>query len=238
MGRGLAAVALLVALLMIPAAAPGQAAEPAAVAERHAHQARPDSTDTGRRLDLPRSLMPRNKDGVPIDPTDMNRADGFSPGSMIIAKVPGLDNAEALAAQPPALARRPRGAASRKRSPVVVFNARTGKRHPVWAELDSNATSDANRVLIIRPAKNFTEGERYVVVLRNLKDRSGKHDQGHRNGRHGFERVAAQGAHLKHRGQSTASGRSPWRASAASRAACCTFATTPSGRSATPTCAT
>ena len=40
--------------------------------------------------------MPRNKDGVPIDPTDMNRADGFSPGSMIIVKVPGLDNAEAL----------------------------------------------------------------------------------------------------------------------------------------------
>ena len=61
-----------------------------------------------------------------------------------------------------------------RRSPVVVFNARTGKRHPVWAELDSNATTDANRMLLIRPAKNFTEGQRYVVVLRNLKDASGK----------------------------------------------------------------
>ena len=60
------------------------------------------------------------------------------------------------------------------RSPVVVFNARTGKRHPVWAELDSNATTDANRMLMIRPAKNFTEGQRYVVVLRNLKDANGK----------------------------------------------------------------
>jgi len=25
---------------------------------------------------------------VPIDPTDINRADGFSPGSMMIVKVP------------------------------------------------------------------------------------------------------------------------------------------------------
>ena len=29
-------------------------------------------------------------------------------------------------------------------------------------------------MLLIRPAKNFTEGQRYVVVLRNLKDASGK----------------------------------------------------------------
>ena len=57
---------------------------------------RDKTTDTGRRLNLPTAGMPRNKDGVPIDPTDMNRADGFSPGSMIIVKVPGLDNAAAL----------------------------------------------------------------------------------------------------------------------------------------------
>ena len=35
--------------------------------------------------------MPRNKDSKPIDPTDMNRADSFSPGSSILVKVPGLD---------------------------------------------------------------------------------------------------------------------------------------------------
>jgi hypothetical protein len=54
-----------------------------------------------------------------------------------------------------------------------VINARTGKRHPVWAELDSNATTDANRMLIVRPARNFSEGERYIVVLRNLKTADG-----------------------------------------------------------------
>jgi hypothetical protein len=170
MGRGLAAVALLAALLITPTAA--QAKQSLLPWPNDALTKRDKTTDTGRRLNLPRAAMPRNKDGKPIDPTDMNRADGFSPGSMIIVKVPGLDNAAALAASRlPGLA--DLRASLRRRSPVVVFNARTGKRHPVWAELDSNATTDAARMLLIRPAKNFTEGERYVVVLRKLKDASG-----------------------------------------------------------------
>ena len=36
--------------------------------------------------------MPRNVAGKPIDPTDWNRADGFSPGSQIVTKIAGLDN--------------------------------------------------------------------------------------------------------------------------------------------------
>jgi hypothetical protein len=193
MGRGLAAVALLAALT-IPTGA--QAKQPSMLPWPNDTLTKRDrSTDTGRRLDLPRSLMPRNKDGVPIDPTDMNRADGFSPGSMIIVRIPGLDNADALSrSHLPSL--RNLAASLAKRSPVVVFNARTGKRHPVWAELDSNATSDANRVLIIRPAKNFTEGERYVVVLRNLKDRNGKPIK---RKAHGFGHSLRK-ARLKHRG--------------------------------------
>src|SRR5215218_5001514 len=96
MGRGLAAVALLAALT-IPSAA--SAKQPSLVPwPNDALTKRDKTTDTGRRLNLPTAAMPRNKDGVPIDPTDMNRADGFSPGSMIIVKVPGLDNAAALAA--------------------------------------------------------------------------------------------------------------------------------------------
>ena len=107
----------------------------------------------------------------------MNRADGFSPGSMMITKVPGLETAE----------RRRRAASRRsatsraawpKRSPVVVINARTGKRHPVWAEIDSNPPEPADRVLIIRPGKNLDEGERYIVALRNLKNGERPDDPG------------------------------------------------------------
>ncbi len=130
------------------------------------------STPTGRRLALKRVSMPANEDGVHIDPTDMNRADGFSPGSMLLTKVPGLETLEAARASrlPPI------GDVSRslaRRSPVVVINARTGRRHPVWAEIDSNPETEADRVLIIRPARNFSEGERYIVALRNLKRADG-----------------------------------------------------------------
>jgi hypothetical protein len=169
MGRGLAAVALLAALITPTAAQ----AQPSLLPWPNDGLTKRDKTsDTGRRLDLPKAAMPRNKDGLPMDPADMNRADGFSPGSMIIVKVPGLDAPAALAASHlPSL--RNLAASLRRRSPVIVFNARTGNRHPVWAELDSNATTDANRMLLVRPAKNFREGQRYVVVLRRLKGASG-----------------------------------------------------------------
>jgi hypothetical protein len=131
-----------------------------------------DDSVTGRRLNLKRASMPRNKDGKPIDPRDMNRADGFSPGSMLITKVPGLDTlAAARRSKLPPIGNLRRSLA--KRSPVVVINARTGRRHPVWAEVDVNPRRRADRVLIIRPGKNFTEGERYIVALRNLKRRGG-----------------------------------------------------------------
>src|SRR5215212_1753131 len=170
MGRGPAATALLAALLITPTAA--QAKQSLLPWPNDALTKRDKTTDTGRRLNLPKAAMPRNKDGVPIDPTDMNRADGFSPGSVIIVKVPGLDNPTALAkSNLPGLANLRAGL--RQGSPIVVFNARTGRRQPIWAELDSNVTTDAARMLLIRPAKNFTEGQRYVVVLRKLKDASG-----------------------------------------------------------------
>jgi hypothetical protein len=138
------------------------------------------STPTGKRLNLRPASMVRNKDGVPIDPTDINRADGFSPGSALLTKVPGLDTPEAaLASKLPPLTDLSRGLA--KGSPVVVINARTGERHPIWAEIDSNPTDPADRVLIIRPAVNFDEGQRYIVALRRLKNAAGVALEAHPN---------------------------------------------------------
>ncbi|HWH45557.1 MAG TPA: hypothetical protein VNT32_12575, partial [Thermoleophilaceae bacterium] len=57
---------------------------------------RDNSTPTGRRLALPLAGMPRNVAGKPVDPSDINRADGFSPGSMIFTRVPGLDSQAAF----------------------------------------------------------------------------------------------------------------------------------------------
>ena len=145
---------------------------------------RDDSTATGRRVNLQLHAMPRNVAGKPIDPTDFNRADGFSPGQMIVTRVPGLDNMEAFrrtgAAPITDIAR------SRDRhQPIVVINARTLKRQLVWSEIDSNAGCPAYEEptdgpcdpskadLLIRPASNWEEGERYIVALRHLKDAEG-----------------------------------------------------------------
>lgn len=51
---------------------------------------------TGRRIDFNILAMPRNAAGKPIDPTEWNRDDGFSPGSLITVHIPGLDNQQAL----------------------------------------------------------------------------------------------------------------------------------------------
>ena len=40
------------------------------------------------RLNLYPYLMPKNKDGVVFNPTELNRSDGFSPGSTLLTYVP------------------------------------------------------------------------------------------------------------------------------------------------------
>jgi hypothetical protein len=133
----------------------------------------PADTPTGRQVALPQDQMPKNRLGKPIDVTDLNRADGFSPGQPIVVQVPGLDNLEAYRRTGAAPIDDPQRSL-RRDAPVQVLDATTGARHLVWAELDLNATSDAKRALIIRPAVNFEEGRRYVVALQRLRDARGR----------------------------------------------------------------
>src|SRR3954454_17762128 len=129
------------------------------------------STKTGRRGDLSLLAMPRNLPGKPIDPTDQNRADGFSPGSMIITKIKGLNTDAQLQALNVPRIWNPDHALDPD-SPITVIDANTGERQMVWAELDHSidalgAPADGTaRDLLIRPAKNFLEGHRYIVALR------------------------------------------------------------------------
>ncbi|HEU0025139.1 MAG TPA: hypothetical protein VFQ12_10925 [Thermoleophilaceae bacterium] len=129
-------------------------------------------TKTGRRVNLDLRSMPVNSLGTPIAVSDYNYADGFSPGALIVTKVPGLDTPEAFertgAVPITDLAR-----TYDKRQPVVVINARTLRRQLIWAELDSTATSAEGTALLVRPAKNLREGERYIVALRRLRDAEG-----------------------------------------------------------------
>src|SRR5215210_4959222 len=94
---------------------------------------------TGRRLALKRAMMPRSARGAPIEPADYNRSDGFSPGQVIVTRVPGLDTPAALR-RTGAVPITDMARAFERRQPVVVIDARTRRRHLIWAELDTRAT--------------------------------------------------------------------------------------------------
>ncbi len=126
------------------------------------------ATDTGYRVNFDPASMPVNKDDVGIDPTDFNRNDGFSPGQAITLHIDGLDNQDAFNRSKIVSLKRP-DRYDNDSQPVVVFNAKTGERHQIWAEMDSNAADPSDNNLIIRPMVNWDEGARYIVALRRLK---------------------------------------------------------------------
>ncbi len=130
------------------------------------------STPTGRRINFQRPAMPVGQfSGHAIDPTEWNRNDGFSPGAMILAHVPGIDLGRTGAAP-----ESHPSAALQANAPIVLIDADTLERKLIWAELDTtNVSGPDKQALIIRVAKNLEYGHRYIVVLRNLKDASG-HD--------------------------------------------------------------
>ncbi|GLY22070.1 hypothetical protein Misp04_18020 [Micromonospora sp. NBRC 101691] len=130
----------------------------------------PDRTSpTGKRVRFAAAAMPANAQGTPIDATEWNRQDGFSPGSPILVRVPGLDVATTGIAPVTDI-----GRSLAPDAPIVLLNTRTGERTPYWAELDAHAVGQPDRqLLIIRPAVALAEGTRYVVGLRGMRDGGG-----------------------------------------------------------------
>ncbi|MDP9332714.1 MAG: hypothetical protein M3Q30_05310 [Actinomycetota bacterium] len=126
------------------------------------------TSPTGRRVHFSADVMPVNSVGVPIDPTDWNHNDGFSPGSEIIVNVPGINLATTGAASITDIAR-----SLDPDAPIVLLDTTTGRRVPYWAELDTWNHDQPTRALVIRPARNFGEAHHIVVALRNMKDASG-----------------------------------------------------------------
>ena len=131
------------------------------------------SARTGRRINLNTEAMPANASGTHIDAAPYNLNDGFSPGQPIVLQVPGLDTSEDLRASG-AVPINHIGSFKRRRQPIVLIDAETGKRKPIWAEIDSNATDPEDVALQIHPARNLRGKHRYIVALRNLKTAEGE----------------------------------------------------------------
>jgi hypothetical protein len=129
-------------------------------------------SQTGLRVHLPQAVMPVNTQGVQMKVGPYDQADGFSPGSSIAVRVPGLDNAAAMS-RTGSVGLTNMSASVAKRAPIVLLDQQTGKRQLIWAELDANATSPATTDLLIHPGAELTEGHTYIVALRNLRTSSG-----------------------------------------------------------------
>ena len=84
-------------------------------------------------------------------------------------RVPGLETVNDVAASK-AVPINHLGQYNRSNAPVVVIDAQTGKRWPIWVEINSVPSNHAYRVLEMHPAVNFTSGHRYIVALRSLKN--------------------------------------------------------------------
>jgi hypothetical protein len=125
-------------------------------------------TATGLRIAFPADGMPKNTDGLAVDPTEWNRNDGFSPNTPLLTFIDGLD-----AEQSKLPAWTDIGASLADDSPVVLVDLATGDRIPLWAEIDSHPEAGSDRLLTIRPAISLPEGHSFAVGLRGLKTSSG-----------------------------------------------------------------
>ncbi|MDX6590721.1 MAG: hypothetical protein QOI84_1995 [Solirubrobacterales bacterium] len=135
---------------------------------------RPDPTSpTGVRVNFKTAGMPANVAGTHIDATPYNASDGFSQGAGIVLKVPGIDTAADVRATGAAPIEHI-GRYRQSNAPVVVIDAATGERWPIWVEIDSTASDPSKANLEIHPAVNFAAGHRYIVALRNLRNAAGK----------------------------------------------------------------
>ena len=140
------------------------------------------SSATGRRLDMNILAMPRNVAGLPINPTDYNRSDGFSAGATILTVVPGMThNSDLTASRLPTDLNLALNDSTDLG--VVLLDTATGNTWPVWAEIDQYTGESAGipagtigsvqQDLMIHPAMNLLNGHRYIIALRHITTDSG-----------------------------------------------------------------
>jgi hypothetical protein len=127
------------------------------------------NTATGLKLDITSAETPVNISGVHISPAFQDQGDGFSPGSVIVTYIPDLSLANSGIVGSTDIA-----GSLVKKSPIVIENMKTGAHVPYFAELDAQNPNPASQLLLIHPAYALSEGQRYAVVLRSLKDTSNR----------------------------------------------------------------
>lgn len=130
---------------------------------------RPDAASpTGYRVHLGETTLPATHQGYQPSPVYLNELDGFSPMGPLLAQFPDmvLDGVPGHANIADSVA---------DGSPIVLIDAETGERQPIWAELDvSGNYVPGQEMLMIRMATPLANGKRFVVGIRGLRNTDGQ----------------------------------------------------------------
>ncbi|MGA0878641.1 MAG: hypothetical protein ACO3SP_05930 [Ilumatobacteraceae bacterium] len=121
------------------------------------------ATATGLRVLIPNEAAPVNADGVAMDLSDQNRADGFSPSSAIVFAADGVDLERSAVPDVDDI-----GASIDGTSPILLEDVTSGETWPYWAELDVQS-----QLVTVRPAKLLIAGHTYRVTIGDLVDATG-----------------------------------------------------------------
>jgi hypothetical protein len=118
-----------------------------------------EAMSTGCRLAMPDDALPLGIDAHPLDLRRFDDRDGFSPaGSLWLQLHQTIDPTALPGPQDPA--------ASLSSPAVQIWDLDTGERLPFWAEIDAYPDlPDADRSLLLRPARAWPWGHRVAVVL-------------------------------------------------------------------------
>ena len=126
------------------------------------------ASETRLRVAHDAELLPKNAKGLGFAVDEVtNDLDGFSPSAQIrfafAAKVDAADL--------PGITEIARSLA--EDSTIVLLDADSGERWPVFAELDATAEPGEPVTVFIRPMRRLDFARRYVVAVRGLHDTSG-----------------------------------------------------------------
>lgn len=128
---------------------------------------------SGKRVVIPEAALPMPVRGRgPLDFSRTVTSDGFSPGSQILAMLPGAIDGSSLASYAP---REPERALRSldADSPTMLVQVSSGRRIAHVAELDVRAPRPARQSLIMRPLERLVAGETYAVGISSLRDLDG-----------------------------------------------------------------
>jgi len=122
------------------------------------------STETGLRVAIPADAAPVNVDGVPMNLSDQNTADGFSPSSAIVFAADDVDLGRSGIPTVDDI-----GASIDGSSPILLEDVTVDEVWPYWAELDLQS-----QLVTVRPARQLSFGHTYRVTIGALVDSEGK----------------------------------------------------------------